>query len=155
MDPTQARARFAELRGRKGVDTAELDAIWTAMETVRSEDILGRWKGDEFHTGHKMNGQLQLARWYGKFFNSVDNVDPIVCYDDQGNLFSNNELSRGGASLWDVEFRGEVTATMVYDGQPVLDHFKTVDANTLMGIMNGKHLRTANSYFYFILERVL
>lgn len=153
MDATQARARFAELRGHQNVNTTELDDIWAALPTVRSAEIVGHWKGDEFHTGHKMNGMLAAARWYGKFFDSIDDVSPIVCYDEDGNLFSNNELSKGGASLWDVEFRGEVTATMVYDGQPVLDHFKCVDENTLMGIMDGKRQRATGSYLYFILER--
>jgi hypothetical protein len=62
-------------------------------------------------------------------------------------------LSRGGASLWDVEFRGEVTATMAYDGQPVFDHFKKFDENTLMGIMNGKRQRASGNLVYFLLER--
>lgn len=153
MDAQKARTRFAELRTQRDVATADLDEIWSALDTVRSADLLGTWKGDEFHTGHKMNGLLKAARWYGKVFNSVDDVDPIVCYDDDGNLFSNNELSRGGASLWDVEFRGEVTATMVYDGQPVLDHFKKVDDETLMGIMNGKRQRLGGDFLYFLLER--
>jgi GXWXG protein/Domain of unknown function (DUF4334) len=153
MDAATARGRFAELRGRRDVNPADLDEIWSALRPVRCEDVLGRWKGDEFHTGHKMNGLLQSARWYGKVFNSVNDVEPIVCYDDDGNLFSNNELSLGGASLWDVQFRGEVTATMVYDGQPVLDHFKAVDPDTLMDIMNGKRQRSNAGYLYFILER--
>lgn len=153
MDIEKARTRFAELRGQRDVSPADLDEVWAALPTVRSADIVGSWKGDEFHTGHKMNGQLAAARWFGKNFKSVDDVEPIVCYDDDGNLFSNNELSRGGASLWDIEFRGEVTATMVYDGQPVFDHFKKVDDNTLMGIMNGKRQRVSGNYLYFLLER--
>jgi hypothetical protein len=153
MDIEKARTRFAELRAQRDVSPAELDEIWSALDTVRSADIVGSWKGDECHTGHKMNGQLKAARWFGKNFNSVDDVEPIVCYDDDGNLFSNNELSLGGASLWDVEFRGEVTATMVYDGQPVFDHFKRVDDTTLMGIMNGKRQRSSGNFLYFLLER--
>ena len=153
MEIEKARRRFAELRTQRDVSPADLDEVWAALDTVRSDDILGRWKGDEFHTGHKMNGQLQAARWYGKFLDSVDDVQPIVCYDDDGNLFSNNALSLGGASLWDVEFRGEVTATMVYDGQPIFDHFKRVDDNTLMGIMDGKRQRASGNYVYFLLER--
>lgn len=153
MDLEKARRRFAELREHQNVSTTELNEIWSTLPTVRSAEIVGTWKGDEFHTGHKMNGMLKAARWYGKVFTSVDDVDPIVCYDDDGNLFSNNELSLGGASLWDVEFRGEVTATMVYDGQPILDHFKRVDENTLMGIMNGKRQRISGNYLYFLLER--
>jgi hypothetical protein len=44
---------------------------------------------------------------------------------------------------------------MVYDGMPVLDHFKRVDDNTLMGVMNGKpDVVLANGrHFYFGLER--
>jgi hypothetical protein len=64
-------------------------------------------------------------------------------------------LGGGLASLWDVAFRGEVTATMVYDALPVLDHFKVVDDRTVMGIMNGKLepvFGTADPY-YFWLER--
>ncbi|WP_418004590.1 DUF4334 domain-containing protein [Mycobacterium sp. PDNC021] len=153
MDVDTARARFTELRGQDHVDSAELDEIWASLQPVRAEDIVGNWKGDEFDTGHKMNGQLQAARWYGKIFKSVNDVEPIVCYDEAGQLFSNRDLSRGGASLWDIEFRGEVTGTMVYDGQPVFDHFKRVDDDTLMGIMNGKRQRTGDKFLYFLLER--
>ncbi|MBA0046330.1 DUF4334 domain-containing protein [Mycobacterium sp. NPDC050853] len=153
MDAEKARTRFAELRDQRDVSPADLDEIWAALDTVRLEEMLGNWKGDEFHTGHKMNGQLEAARWYGKIFKSINDVEPIVCYGEDGNLFSNNELSLGGATLWDIEFRSELTATMVYDGQPVFDHFKRVDENTLMGIMNGKRQRASGSYLYFILER--
>jgi hypothetical protein len=45
------------------------------------------------------------------------------------------------------------TATMVYDGQPTHDHFKKIDDNTVMGIMNGKHVVDDGRYFYFYLER--
>ena len=84
---------------------------------------------------------------------------PLICRDDAGELYSNTEAAgRGEASLWDVEFRGEVTATMVYDGQPVFDHFKKVDDNTAMGIMNGKGSLDDSSgsprHLYFYLERV-
>jgi hypothetical protein len=49
---------------------------------------------------------------------------------------------------------GEATATMVYDGQPIPDHFKVIDDNALMGIMNGKAVLDNGRYFYFYLERV-
>ena len=31
---------------------------------------------------------------------------------------------------------------MVYDGQPVHDHFKKIDDDAVMGIMNGKGVST-------------
>ncbi len=81
-------------------------------------------------------------------------MQPLVCLDDDGNKFSNVPLGKGEASLWLEEFRGEITATMVYDGQPVHDHFKKVDDTAVLGIMNGKGVVHDGRYFYFYLERV-
>ena len=54
-----------------------------------------------------------------------------------------------------IEFRGKVSATMVYDNQPVFDHLRKVNEYTLMGIMNGKDIVFDNGeHFYFFLERV-
>jgi hypothetical protein len=101
-----------------------------------------------------MNGRLEKARWFGKTFHSPTDVQPLVCLDEDGKRFSNIKMGKGEASLWLEEFRGEVTATMVYDGQPVHDHFKTIDDNAVMGIMNGKGVVYNGRYFYFYLERV-
>ncbi|MFX0592251.1 DUF4334 domain-containing protein [Melissospora conviva] len=155
MDASQARARFFGLRRQGGpVSAIELDEIWAALETVRPEELLGEWKGAEFDTGHPVNGQLEKIRWYGKTFVSVKDVKPLVCRDESGEFYSNTVVGKGEASLWNVEFRGESTATMVYDGQPVFDHFKRVDEKTLMGIMNGKKFPVDGPFFYFLLERV-
>ncbi|MFE3185976.1 DUF4334 domain-containing protein [Streptomyces violascens] len=104
-------------------------------------------------TGHRVESLPAEARWYGKTFHSVSRVEPLICRDEHGTRFSHAELAKGEASLWMVEFRGESTATMVYDGQPVLDHFKRVDTNTLLGVMNGKNVLDEGRYFCFILER--
>ncbi len=155
MDLPEARARFQQLR-EKGdlVDPAELDAIWAVLDTVRPEAILGEWKGGEFNTGHPLNGELAKVGWYGKTFAALDDVKPLMCRDENGELYSHRELGKGEASLWVVEFRGESTATMVYDGQPVLDHFKRVDDTTLMGIMNAKGTPADGPFYYFDLDRV-
>ncbi|MEU3788344.1 DUF4334 domain-containing protein [Streptomyces fructofermentans] len=154
MDALEARARFHELREKDGpVSSLELDEIWAALATVRPEDILGEWKGGEFHTGHPLNGALAKAGWYGKTFTSVHDAKPLMCRNAEGELYSDLKLGKGEASLWTVEFRGESTATMVYDGQPVLDHFKRVDDTALMGIMNVKGVPDEGPFFYFFLER--
>ncbi|MYR05012.1 DUF4334 domain-containing protein [Gordonia sp. SID5947] len=155
LSRAEARARFTELRSATGlVDDAELDAVWAALDTVRPEEMFGAWKGDEFTTGHPVNGMLGKAGWFGKTFTSRSDVQPLICRNDDGDLFSNTELGKGEASLWSVEFRGEVTASMVYDGQAVIDHFKRVDDNTVMGIMNGKAAVIDGRHLYFLLERV-
>jgi hypothetical protein len=46
MDIEKARTRFAELRGQRDVSAGDLDEVWSALDTVRSADIVGTWKGD-------------------------------------------------------------------------------------------------------------
>ncbi|MGP2439884.1 DUF4334 domain-containing protein [Streptomyces sp. JW3] len=154
MDIDEARTRFAVLRGKESAVSAdELDTVWAALPAVRVEDILGAWRGGEFDTGHPLNGRLRASGWYGKTFAAAADAKPLIMRGEDGNLYSDTTLGKGEASLWMVEFRGEVTATMVYDGQPVLDHFKAVDDRTLMGIMNGKGFGDG-PFFYFFLDRV-
>lgn len=150
-----ARKKFTEFKERSGdIADSELDEFWAELSPATLDGMLGEWKGGEFQTGHKMNGQLEKAGWYGKTFKPVSDVQPLVCLDADGNKFSNVEMGKGEASLWLEDFRGEVTATMVYDGQPVHDHFKKIDDNAVMGIMNGKGVRDNGKYYYFYLERV-
>lgn len=149
-----ARKKFTEFKERSGdIGDSELDEFWAELQPATIDGMLGEWKGGEFQTGHKMNGQLEKVGWYGKTFKSVRDVQPLVCLDADGNKFSNVEMGKGEASLWLEDFRGEVTATMVYDGQPVHDHFKKIDDDAVMGIMNGKGVRDNGKYYYFYLER--
>lgn len=149
-----ARKKFTEFKERTGdIADSELDEFWAELAPATIDGMLGEWKGGEFQTGHKMNGQLEKVGWYGKTFKSVRDVQPLVCLDADGNKFSNVEMGKGEASLWLEEFRGEVTATMVYDGQPVHDHFKKIDDDAVLGIMNGKGVRDNGKYYYFYLER--
>jgi Domain of unknown function (DUF4334)/GXWXG protein len=150
-----ARKKFTEFKERSGdIADSELDEFWAELAPATVDGMIGEWKGGEFQTGHKMNGQLEKARWYGKTFKSLRDVQPLVCLDADGNKFSNVEMGKGEASLWLEDFRGQVTATMVYDGQPVHDHFKKIDDDAVMGIMNGKGVRDNGKYYYFYLERV-
>ncbi|MEV0673109.1 DUF4334 domain-containing protein [Mycobacterium sp. NPDC050441] len=156
---SDARGTFDGFVSREGqIPDAELDAFWALLRPAGIDFMLGEWKGGEFQTGHKANGFMNRLNWFGKTFRSAAEAQPLVCLDADGNKFSNTEAMNGEASLWLEEFRGEVTATMVYDGRPVHDHFKVVDDNTVMGIMNGKGAVDATSgvarYLYFYLQRV-
>jgi hypothetical protein len=150
-----ARKKFTEFQGRNyDIADAELDNFWASLHAATIDGMIGEWKGGEFRTGHKMNGQLEKAGWFGKTFKSASDVQPLVCLDADGNKFSNKAMGKGEASLWLEDFRGEVTATVVYDGQPVHDHFKKIDDDAVMGIMNGKGVLDNGRYYYFYLERV-
>ena len=152
---SHARARFTDFKQRSdAISDTELDQYWATLAPATIDGMLGEWKGGEFVTGHKMNGRLEKAGWFGKTFKSASDVQPLVCVDADGNKFSNVAMGKGEASLWLEDFRGEVTATMVYDGQPVHDHFKKIDHDAVMGIMNGKGVLDNGRYYYFYLERV-
>jgi hypothetical protein len=156
---TTARQTFEALKARTDtLSDAELDAFWATLEPAGIDFMLGEWKGGEFQTGHKANGFMERLNWFGKTFHSAADAKPLVCLDAEGNKFSNTEAMKGEASLWLEEFRGEVVASMVYDGAPVHDHFKKVDSRAVLGIMNGKGALDFSSgtgrHLYFYLERV-
>jgi Domain of unknown function (DUF4334)/GXWXG protein len=152
---SDARKTFAEFVARdEQIPDAELDDFWATLKPLTVAELIGEWKGGAFDTGHPVSRLLAKANWFGKTMKSATDVLPIVCLDEDGQKFNNEKLSKGEASLWIEEFRGELTATMVYDGQPIHDHFKRVDDDTVMGIMNGKAGLQDGRYGYFYLQRV-
>jgi len=150
------RERFESLRDAPSPSPADLDALWADLPVLDASDMLGAWRGGDFATGHPAGGLLTTIGWHGKRFDSLLDGHPLICRGEDGELYSNTQYAGGGhSSLWNVEFRGETTATMVYDAMAVFDHFKRVDDDTVMGIMNGKleaAFGTADPY-YFWLER--
>ncbi|MDP1776604.1 MAG: DUF4334 domain-containing protein, partial [Moraxellaceae bacterium] len=77
------------------------------------------------------------------------NVNPIVSLDDTGQRFANPIM--GSAQLRMVEYRGVSTATMIYDKHPIMDHFRQIDANTVLGVMDKKG---DSMPLYFYLQRL-
>lgn len=57
---------------------------------------------------------------------------------------------RPRARLRMLEHRGVVTAAMIYDGLPVCDVFRKVDADTRVGLMDSRGMRRP---FFFVLRR--
>lgn len=103
------------------------------LEAVSEDEMLGHWEGELVPTGHEGEGMLEKLQWRGKRFVSRDEVYPLICGDDRS---VNNAM--GTASLRMVEYRGVVTATMVYDKHPIFDSFRRIDADTVMGAMDRK-----------------
>jgi hypothetical protein len=154
MTEPLARKLLTEFKQRtEPIPYAELEEFWASLEPVTIDFMLGEWKSGDLVTGHRRDGFLG-DRWFGSTFNSAFDVEPIICVDEDTNKFSDVELMNGKASLWMEEFRGEVTATMVYDGMPIHDHFKKIDDNAVIAITNGKGARDDGRYMYFYLERI-
>lgn len=163
-----------------GLDTVGATDLLDSLPPVRVAEILGRWHGSEVPTGHPLDGLLDVSGWYGKEFVDADRVHPLLfgsagaLYAVNPKLMPLGLLNRlgrrfprwlppGGTALFrlaatrrprarlrDVQYRGVVSAAMVYDDLPVIDHFRRLGPDSLLGAMD---LRGSDRPYFFLLER--
>ncbi|MEI2701417.1 MAG: DUF4334 domain-containing protein [Baekduia sp.] len=115
---------------------ADVLARFDSLPAVEAESMIGSWSGEIVPTGHRGERALAGLRWAGKDFHDADDVDPIVVFGEDGGREPSGVM--GSAQLRMVAYRGVVTATMIYDDHPVLDHFRRVDETTVLGLMDRK-----------------
>ncbi|GAA3026048.1 DUF4334 domain-containing protein [Gordonia defluvii] len=165
---------------RAGLSPIAAQELFDSLPPLTVDDMLGRWHGSEVPTGHPMDGMLALSGWYGKEFIDAETVHPLLfgtpghLYAVNPKLVPMNTLNRVGsalprlmppggtaalralrtakprARLRMVEYRGTVGAAMVYDDIAVIDHFRRLDENTVLGAMDQ---RGSEQTFFFLLER--
>lgn len=158
----------------------EAFALFDRLPGVGAGEIRGRWHGWELATGHPMDGLLEATGWYGKQFDDEDSVHPLLFRTAGGIVpvdprwapmgiadkvsAATVAKARGAidvlrpvlrtrkhrARLREVHHRGVVTTAMVYDHLPIIDTFRRIDADTLLGVMD---LRTYPQPYFFVLER--
>ncbi|MFE5291121.1 alcohol dehydrogenase catalytic domain-containing protein [Isoptericola sp. NPDC056618] len=147
-------AALADLLRDGRVPAADLPALWRSLPPVRTDELRGLWRGFGVSTEHRTQRLLVRTGWYGKLFRADDDVSPLVCETPDGALVADARLARGGATLRAVEHDGVVTASMVYDGQPVIDHFTRLSDHAVLGVMTGRDTADGGALYYFVLERV-
>lgn len=158
--------------------TEEALALYDTLEPVDLDFMLGRWKGFEIITGHKIEGLLQHSGWYGKLFEDAENVHPLLIYTlNKKGLYAINPLlvplglglpkhpilkslmallkpfiktKKSKARMRMIAYRGKVSGTMVYDEKKINDHFAKIDENTMLGLMDWKN---SGQPYFFVLER--
>lgn len=167
---------------KKRITQEEAFSFYDTLDTVELSMMKGLWKGRELRTGHPMEGLLDACKWYGKRFEDIENVHPLVFLTSKNKLFygnpgllplklpieklPNNIISilfsilspfirtkKSKARLRMIEYRGKISASMPYDQLAIIDIFRKVDENTVVGIMDFKENPSSKSYF-FVLERV-
>ena len=152
--------------------------IFDMLEPVSIAFLTGRWKGYGFPTSHPMDGILETLGWYGKIFIDDDHVHPLVFYGKgRKELFALHpgkismtfhypvtrilrtlllvsrpffQTRKTKARLRMMEYRGKITAAMIYDDKPVTDYFGKVDEETILGVMD---LKSSHQPFFFMLRR--
>ncbi|MDE0582409.1 DUF4334 domain-containing protein [Planococcus sp. A6] len=146
-----------------GADSAgEVCRLFDALEPVDPYEMFGTWKGRELPSGHPLDGWLEKSGWYGKAFHSTEHVDPLLFNTPFGKPFPlhpfppaliANLLSgaKGAARLRKMEWRGKTSAVMIYDQLPIQDHFRKVNEDVLLGMMDWKGMKRP---YFFLLARV-
>jgi|GEM_PF-161587 len=175
--PTAGQAEPHWLRRwrKQGLSTEAALARFDGLPCVSAEELIGDWRGTELSTGHPLDGLLETLGWRGKRFESADHVDPLIFEPGialdparmplglalrflrlarsrpvragfallRGALRANGPAAR----LAPVRFRGHVGAAMIYDHQPIIDHFRRIDATRLLGLMQARSLPP---YFFML-----
>ncbi|TGL55822.1 DUF4334 domain-containing protein [Leptospira kemamanensis] len=78
MMKSSLETKFNEMRSKKNNSTEESFALFDTLDVVQMQEMMGRWHGSGFHTGHTMDGALETFNWYGKEFVDSENVHPLV-----------------------------------------------------------------------------
>jgi hypothetical protein len=169
---------FDQALARGRVGTGEALALFDDLDAVPAEFMIGTWRGAEFPTGHRMDGLLTATGWFGKQFVDNETVHPLLFHTaDRRAAFPVNPAlapvglalpanrsyhrlitaarplvgtSKPTARLRMTEYRGRVSATMIYDTKPINDVFRKVAEDTVLGAMD---LRGDDRPYFFVLRR--
>lgn len=87
---------LTKVEGR--LEESTLAQVFDQLKPIESEFMIGKWKGGSFESGHPVHEQLESLKWAGKDFRSVNDVDPIMIYDDNGNRSWNTKYGHARVS---------------------------------------------------------
>ena len=142
------------------------EALFAALGPAPVGMLTGFWRGRAVETGHAVDELLRASSWIGMDFLAADDVHPLVHDGAFGRYRLNPGLvplglARGlglarlpgaraafrvlgpllatrkpRARLRMIDDRGCLTAAMIYDQLPIIDVFRRVDGDTVMGRMD-------------------
>lgn len=162
----------------KTMDRETALALFDQLDPADETFMLGNWRGWELITGHPMEGLLEASGWHGKTFLNREEVHPLVFKSGKKHKFSGKpallfsmsglpvpkplipflmllirpliQTKRSKARLRMMEYRGKVSATMIYDELPICDSFRKIDPHRVLGIMDSKGQEMP---YFFVLEK--
>ena len=116
--------------------------LYEQLEGTSAEFMIGTWKGGKFDGGKEPDP----IKWYGKRFVSSTHVEPLLCRRDDGSVYSYENL--GVAQLREMVFGGKVCASLIYDKQPIMDYFRKVTDDLVVG--RGETKGTDDDLFFHL-----
>jgi hypothetical protein len=132
------------IQSGRACPAATLMPLFEQLEPISAEFMIGSWRGGKFDGG----ADPDPIKWYGKRFISASHVDPLMCRAEDGSIYSYTKL--GLAQLREVAFGGKVSASLIYDSQPIMDYFRKVTKDIVIGLGDIKGRPTD---FFFHLTR--
>jgi len=181
VSPQAEAPAWLEYASRNGMDASEALAHFDSLPPVSPEAMAGRWRGAGLHTGHPLDGLLEAYDWYGKAFDVNGDAHPLLFRQSGGivsidprwiplsaldsNKFTRSAAARVGfaaarrllrthspqARLRLIAYRSVASAAMIYDRLPIIDLFRQVTPDVLLGMMDLR----GEPPFFFTLHRDL
>lgn len=118
--------------------------LFRQLPPVDTDFMVGTWKGGKFDGGTEPDP----INWYGKRFTSTSDVEPLLVTNTDGEVLTYDRL--GAAQMRLLEFDGKVSAALIYDSQPIMDYFRKVNEDVVIGLGDIKGKPTD---FFFHLTR--
>ena len=181
MSDARQTTLLRDLTNKSSMSMEEALALCDALPIVDIDTMIGRWRGTEISTHHRLDGLLETFGWYGKEFIDRDHVHPLLFLDRRRHLFALDpkrlpvnlalkvpiprmrllrqallavrfalQTRQTRARVRMLEYRGKVSASMIYDNLPIYDTFRLIDHDTLLGVMDFKG---SEQPFFFKLHR--
>lgn len=143
--PVGAESTILEfVRSKEAVSAQTLMPLFEQLEPASAAFMIGQWHGGKFDGG-QMPDKLN---WYGKRFNSASHVEPMLCRREDGSIYAWGEW--GEAQLREVSFGGKLQACLIYDTKPMMDLFRKVTEDIVIGLAD---IKGRPMDFFFWLER--
>lgn len=125
--------------------TDELMPIFLKLRPVAPDDMIGQWQGGKFD-----GGVPDQINWYGKRFVSVEYVEPLLITAPDGSIVAYPGL--GTARLREVLYENRVSTALIYDNHPIIDYFRKVNDDLIIGFGEVKGEENEDFFFYLIRE---
>ena len=131
------------IESKKAYSTEELMPLFLDLPPITPEEIFGQWKGGKFD-----GGKPDPINWYGKRFISREYVEPLLVTGADGSVQVFDKL--GSARLREIAFKNVVSTGLIYDKHPILDYFRKINDDLIIGFGESKG---PTPDFFFFLQR--
>lgn len=125
--------------------TDQLMPKFKMLKPVNTDFMVGTWKGGKFD-----GGLPDPINWYGKRFVSEEYVEPLLVETPDGEIEAYDGL--GQARMREVRFARVTSAALIYNNQPIIDYFRKVNDDIVIGFGETMGENNPNFFFYLIRE---